>query len=155
MKKTYLLPEATEKPFQGKDRFMKDKKKRYVKLDTDTAGTMGYWDKKCVPMYALELQLDGAKLTCLLNRQEEKKGTMKKPRDKLLSLGIGLAVFAVLYLILGVLVGLHPILSLMISALVGILTAVGVLLIFFFEYRSFYRLLDQYLKKTLRAKPGR
>ena len=154
MKKNYRIPEATEKPFKGKDRFMKYKQKRYVKLEGDTKGTMGYWDdNKCVPMYTLELQLDGQDLTCTLNRQETKHGKVKKTHDTLTAIIVGLIVFAVLFLILGVLVGLHVIISLPISIIAGVAAMIGVLLMYHFEYRKFYKLLDNYLRRTIKAKP--
>ena len=154
MKKTYRIPETTEKPFKGKDRFMKDKQKRYVKLEGDTKGTMGYWDNnKCVPMYSLELQLDGQDLTCTLNRQETKNGKVKKTHDTLTSILVGLIVFAVLYLILGVLVGLHAIISLLISIIAGAAVMIILLLMYRLEYRKFYKLLDNYLRRTIKAKP--
>ena len=153
MKKSYQLPEATESPFKGKDRFMKDKQKRYVKLDSDTSGTMGYWDKTCVQMYTLEIQQDGTALTCILNRQEEKKGKTKKPHDRLFAVLVGVVVFAVLYLILRILAGLRPVISVTISVFVGLVVMIGMLVIYTLEYRGFYKLLDLYLKKTLRASP--
>ena len=156
MKKNYRIPEAeaTEKPFKGKDRFMKDKQQRYVKLEGNMKGTMGYWDdNKCVPMYTLELQLDGRDLTCTLNRQETKNGKVRKTHDTRNSIIVGLIVFAVLYLILGVLAGLRPTISLPISIIAGAAAMIGLLLIYRLEYRKFYKLLDNYLRRTIKAKP--
>ncbi len=153
MVRYYQLPAEVETPFAGKDRFMKDKQKRYVQLDQEAAGTMGYWDKKCVPMYAMKLQVEQDRITCQLRRQEERKGKQKHPHDIRFSLLMGLLVFAVLFLVLDVLVRLPLYLTLTISTVAGVIVGVSMLLIYLFEYRGFYRLLDDYMMRTVKAKP--
>ncbi len=155
MKKCYQLPPDTDASLKGKDLFMKDKQKRYIKLDTASAGTMGYWDKKCVPMYTLQLQEEDGVLVCTLHRQEEKDGKIKHPRDWLISLIAGCGSFLLLLLILGVLVRMSLPVSLAISAIAGILILVVVATVYFFEYQGFYALLDTYLYKVLKAKRGK